>query len=111
MTLQERSRFDVLQSQFKVDDLGIPSKKQESLDRMFHFLYEYSDLLYLSFIREEVLIQYLHYHAKKHFKILPFCEVIKDIKFFTWFLKNRKEINCVVNLDLTLLHVDLWKEL
>ncbi|KRG15057.1 hypothetical protein ACA30_07700 [Virgibacillus soli] len=111
MSLQELSRFDVLQSQFRVDDLGIPPEKQKILDRLFHFLYEYTDLLYLSFIREEVLIQYLQYHAKNHFRILTFSEVVKDLKFFIWFLKNKKEINCVIELDFSLLHINLWKGL
>lgn len=111
MRLQELSRFDVLQSQFKVDDLGIPTAKQESLDRIFHFLYEHTDLLYLSFIREETLIQYIQYHAQKQFHPISFCEVIKDLKFFTWFLKNSKEINCIINLDLTLLHDNLWRQI
>ncbi|MCJ7840154.1 hypothetical protein MUB24_04355 [Lederbergia sp. NSJ-179] len=111
MSLRELSRYDVLLSQFQVGDLAIAQTKQQSLDRLFHYIYEHTDLLYLSFMRKEILINYLQYHALDQFQTLSFNEVMKDIKFFIRFLKNNKEINCHIDLDLSLLHEDLWKSI
>lgn len=109
MALRELSRYEILRTQCQADGLKLSHK--ESLDRICQFLYEHTDLYYLAFIREEHLIQYIKHHNALQFKEVSFTQVIKDLKFFIHFLKNKKDINKKIDLDLSLYNIHLWLSL
>ncbi|MBS4200729.1 hypothetical protein KHA93_13910 [Bacillus sp. FJAT-49732] len=104
---KECSRYDLLYSQFKLDEeYNITNVK--SFERIFNFLYKHTNIYYLGFIREDILIQYLEYHRTNQFKDISFIEAVKDVKSFLKYLRNHKQINHHVHIDLSLINSDRW---
>lgn len=108
---KELSRFEVLLSQFQAEDFYIDYQRQQSLNRIFSFLYECTNVYYLVFLRSETLYEYLKYHYSNQFKIISFCQAVKDIKTFLQFLENKKEIKKAINIDLSLQNTGLWVDM
>ncbi len=109
--MQEISRYDVLLSQFPFKKIPVHSVDYDSLKRMFDFLYEYTDIYQLAFIRGEAMFQYLKYHQTMQFEIISFAQAIQDIKIFTFYLKNDRTINNDLRLDFSLQNYHLWESL
>ena len=110
MVKNEYSRYDLLLSQFQ-HDLHFDEKTQQSLDRIRIFLYKFTSIHYLIFIKQENLINYLKYHCSNNFKIVSFVQAVEDIKNFLFFLNSKKEIKEVPKVDLSLQNLSLWIEL
>ncbi|GIN19183.1 MAG TPA: hypothetical protein DEO65_10095 [Bacillus bacterium] len=106
--IKKYDRFSILSSQFPFKNIPVHSPEYDSLNRIFHFLLENTDVYYLFFLKEETLIQYLKYHQSKQFKIISFTQAISDIKIFTLYLKNNKEINKEIKFDVSLQNYNLW---
>jgi len=101
LDVRECSRYKLLLSQFTLDkEFNIMNVK--SFERIFNFLYEHTNIYYLGFIREENLIQYLEYHRTNQFSDISFIQAIKDVKLFQKYLRNHKQINHHVHIDLSL---------
>ncbi|MCJ8007890.1 hypothetical protein ACFFF5_15120 [Lederbergia wuyishanensis] len=105
--MRECSRYELLLSQFELDEeQNITNVK--SFERIFNFLYEHTNIYYLGFIKEEILIQYLEYHRTNQFKDIPFLQAVKDVKQFQKYLRNHKQINHHVSIDLSLKNYERW---
>ena len=104
--LKEFSRYDLLLSQFQEDGLGL--KAQQSLDRIFSFVYEYTDIHYLVFLRQETLTDYLKFHCSRNFEVISFMQAVEDIKTLQAFMEKKKEIKSVPKIDLSLQNLNLW---
>ncbi|WP_062109089.1 hypothetical protein [Bacillus niameyensis] len=111
MAVNELPRYAVLYSQFQTDHLHLDDDQKKSLDRLFCFLYEHSDVYYLAFVRETILRDYLKYHASTSFESISFLQAIKDIKIFLCFIRNTKEINRELQIDFSIKNIYMWIEL
>jgi len=104
------SRYDLLLSQFQYNS-NVDEKKQQSLERMRIFLYNHTNIHYLTFVKQVDLINYLKYHGSNNFKMISFVQAIEDVKNFLFFLNTKKEIKVVPKIDLSLQNLSLWLEL
>lgn len=106
--IKEYGRYSILSSQFPFKKIPVGSSEYDSLNRIFHFLLESTDIYYLVFLKEETLVQYLKYHHLKHFKVITFTQAVSDIKIFTLYLKNNREINKELKFDVSLQNYHFW---
>ena len=57
---------------------------RNSLDRIFWFVYEYTDIGNVESIKSDTLIEYLKYHHLEKFKQINFSQAVKDVKYFLY---------------------------
>ncbi|MFC5466396.1 hypothetical protein [Lederbergia graminis] len=107
MKKRKQPRYKILQFQFQAEDLYIDLQTQETLNRLFSFIYEHTNIMYLTFIKKKHLIDYLIYHSVNEFQIISFVEAVKDVKRFINFLQKKK-IKTIDDLDLSLINSMLW---
>lgn len=110
MAVKELSRHAVLYSQFQTDHSHLEDDQKKSLDRVFRFLYEHTDVYYLVFVRENMLRDYLKHHALTGFESISFSQTIKDIKIFLGFIRNTKEINRELHINFSIKNIHKWIE-
>ncbi len=103
--MNEEEREVLLKHQFK-HEYPLPMRVQVSLSRFQTFILEQTNIIYISFIKEETFIDYLLYHQLKGFNIATFTQVIKDIKIINSFLKKSKI--CDIDIDLSPLNHIFW---
>lgn len=109
LAMQKFNRYEALFAQFPFEENQyISTAEYDSLKRIFHFLYENTNIIQLVFIREETLIQYLKYQRSKQFKVITFTQAIQDIKIFILYLRNKRGINRDLKLDISLKNYHFW---
>lgn len=106
--IKEYDRYNILSSQFPFKKTPVDCSEYDSLKRIFHFLLEHTDIYYLVFLKEEMLVQYLKYHQSMHFRLISFAQAVSDIKIFTLYLRNNKRINKELKLDVSLQNYNFW---
>ena len=93
-----------LEHKVKLTNLKHP---RNSLDRIFWFVYEYTDICNVESIKTETLIEYLKYHHLEKFKQISFSQAIKDVKYFLY-VRNRHFSTSTLKLDLSVQSYYLW---
>ena len=93
-----------LEYKVKLSNLKRP---RNSLDRIFWFVYEYTDICNVESIKTETLIEYLKYHHLEKFKQISFSQAVKDVKYFLY-VRNRHISTSTLKLDLSVQSYYLW---
>lgn len=102
-------RYEFLSKQFYVSEENpYYFKVSNSLNRVFDYIYHCTDLMYIEFIDEEILYEYIKYHRRKNFKKVSFPQVIKDIKNYVFFLNNIKRFDYIPKVNLSTENYYLW---
>lgn len=108
--LKSMVRYTTLADQFSLDKCNpFYPIINESLERIFNYIYEYTDIMYIEFINETVLYKYIkHYNdcGNNYFQ-----QAIRDVKNYLFFLKcikKKKDVPCV---DLSVQNLELWKKI
>lgn len=107
-------RYEMLYRQFQVpndEQTKYHEKLECSLNRVFKYIYYYTNIMYIEFINRETLYNYIRFHCSKEFKEVAFTEVIRDVKNFLYFLKYIKKIHHVPKVNLAVENVCLWTEI
>lgn len=103
-TLQKDLRYEMLLFQFQLHDKErnhFNREFQESLQRIFMYIYQHTRILYLEFINKEILYDYIKHHYKTGFKDATFYEAVKDVKHFLYFLRHIKRMENIPKMDLS----------
>lgn len=105
-------RYILLSEQFYLEN-SHPSyiTLKESLDRIFHYIYNHTNITYLDFVDGNVLYNYIKYHRNNNFSIISFIQTIKDIKTYLFFLRNVKNKDNIPSIDLSLQNYHFWARL
>ncbi|MCQ6274238.1 hypothetical protein JMM81_04505 [Bacillus sp. V3B] len=112
IALKNQMRYELLEEQFQIDTSTLfYTKSNSSIERIFLYIYNYTDIIYLEFIDRKVLYDYIKYHQSTHFKEISFIETIRDIKHFLYFLENIKEMKEIPKIDLSIKNFFLWARL
>ncbi|MCQ6277609.1 hypothetical protein JMM81_22425 [Bacillus sp. V3B] len=104
--LKNSMRYELLAKQFQKEEPTVV-EIQDSLDRIFFYIYNYTDLMYLEFIDDQTLYSYIQFHRSKGFNEISFIETIKDIKNFLCFLKKIKKVKNTPQVDLSIKNLSL----
>lgn len=80
---------------------------RNSLDRIFWFVYEYTDICNVESIKSDTLIEYLKYHHLEKFKQINFSQAIKDVKHFLN-VRNKYISTSTLKVDLSVQSYYLW---
>jgi len=109
------SRYHHLYSEFKLNNAShsfLCYEMKESIERIFHYVYNSTKINSIFEMNENILIQYLLTNRWKNFNIISFVQVIKDIKSFSHFFDvhyggtKRTPI-----MNFSLLNFSLWEML
>ncbi len=112
LELRNSAHYTLLAEQFRMDESDpFYQLINDSLKRFFDFIYHYTDLVFIDFIDESTIYEYIRYHKKTGFKHVSFQQVIKDVKAFLFFLKYIKNKKHVPPVDLSLKNYSLWARL
>ena len=112
IALRNKMRYELLLEQFQINSYAVLDKNmQHSLDRLFSYIYHYTDIMYIEYIDKHTLYDYIKYHRSKKEKEIHLIEIISDIKKFLFYLKVIKKIRNVPKIDLSVKNVSLWSEL
>lgn len=106
---KSQSRYDALFSQFFTESTY--QSKKVSLNRIFNYLYKYTNVNSINYIQKKTLIKYLKHHKRRDFIEVSFDQVIKDIKNFLFFLENNKHVKRVPTIDLSVGNYELWNSI
>lgn len=109
--LKDEWRTNLLVKQFQLHKFTRAFKTiKKSLTRIFEYVSLRTNIVYIEFIDEEVLYNYINYHRLNHFNEIGFEQVIRDIKNYITFLeKNRYEY--IPEVDLSVKNYKLWTSL
>jgi hypothetical protein len=80
---------------------------RNSLDRIFWFVYEYTDICNVESIKTDTLIEYLKYHHLEKFKQISFSQAVKDVKNFLN-VRNKLISTSTLKMDLSVQNYYLW---
>ena len=80
---------------------------RNSLDRIFWFVYEYTDICNVESIKTDTLIEYLKYHHLEKFKQISFSQAVKDVKHFLD-VRNKLISTSTLKMDLSVQSYYLW---
>jgi hypothetical protein len=80
---------------------------RHSLDRLFWFVYIYTDICTIESIKTDTLFEYLKYHHLEEFKLISFSQAVKDVNYFL-FVRNKNISTSTLKVDLSLQNYNLW---
>ena len=112
IALRNKMRYDLLSEQFQINTYDLfHQDMQDSLDRLFSYIYNYTDIMYIEYIDKNTLYDYMKYHRSKKVRETHFIDIISDIKKFLFFLKDIKKIKTAPKVDLSVKNFSLWSKL
>ncbi len=114
LVIKNDVRYELL-----VDEFRLPREKSafyskelmSSLELIFSYVYNFTDVYYIDSIDEELLYSYIKHHGKRNFKEVSFIKATKDIKNFLYFLNNIKGLKNVPKVNLSINNISLWSKL
>lgn len=111
LTLKDEWRTDLLLKQFQLDQsVWSFTEVKKSLTHIYEYVSSCTKIVYLEFIDEEILYDYIKYHSSNHFNEISFKQAIQDVKNYISFLQtNRYEYIPEVNLSVK--NYKLWSSL
>src|SRR6478609_6860562 len=80
---------------------------RNSLDRIFWFVHEYTDICNVESIKTDTLIEYLKYHHLEKFKQISFSQAVKDVKHFLN-VRNKLISTSTLKMVLSIQSYYLW---
>ena len=105
-------RYELLFEQFQIKSYDLFYQDlQQSLDRLFSYIYNYTDIMYIEYIDKDTLYDYIKYHRSKKVMEIQFIEIISDVKKFLFYLEGIKKIRHVPKIDLSVKNFNLWTKL
>ena len=110
-SLKNNIRYELLLEQFQLpsgDSIILNMKLKNSLNRIFTYIYQYTNIMYLEFVDNEILYNYIKFQCSSIPKNCNFVEAIKDVKNFISFLEKIKKIKNVPKVYLSLQNIHLW---
>lgn len=112
-TMNDSSRYKLLIKQFHLDSSNYVLKdKKRSLNRIFIYIYNYTNITYIEFIDARILYNYIKFHQSRNFEEISFVESVRDIKNYIFFIKNNVDYNGYIpKVDLSLYTFSLGDKL
>lgn len=83
ISLKNASRYELLRDQFYINKNN-NEQIEESLHRIFLYVYNNTNIMHIDFINEKVLLEYIQFQRSNHFKEVSFTGAIKDVKNFLY---------------------------
>ena len=112
--IKNEMRYEILANQFNFPSdkaFYYDSELHHSLERIFSYLFHFTDVYYIEYIDENQLYSYIEHHGKTNFKTVSFVEALRDIKSFLNFSKYTKGLKKVPEINLSLNNFPLWTKL
>lgn len=110
-SLRETSRHQLLAQQFSFETSTLGDEKiQESLERIFTYVYSYTNIWYIDFIDEGTLYNYI----KKQQELpdgVDFYQAVRDVKNYLYFLRYIKRSRNIPDIDLSIQNLLLWTKM
>ena len=111
LKLKDEWRTNLLVKQFQLDNSTWAFKEvKKSLTHIYEYVSLYTRIVYIEFIDEEILYNYIKYHSLNDFNEISFRQVSKDVKNFILFLEKNK-YEYIPNVDLSIKNYELWNRL
>ena len=111
IVFKNKMRYELLFEQFQLNTYDLFYKDMQlSLDRLFSYIYNYTDIMYIEFIDKNTLYDYIKYHRSK-VREIHFIEIISDVKKFLFYLEDIKKYKNVPKIDLSVKNFSLWSKL
>lgn len=105
-------RYSTLVDQFYIDESNpFYLKLKDPLKRLFFYIYNYTDIMFLDFIDEKAIYGYIKYQRGMDFKNTSFQQSIKDVKAFLFFLKYIKSKKQMPDINLSVGNYLFWDRL
>ena len=105
-------RYELLYEQFQLNTYDLFHKDMQlSLDRLFSYIYNYTDVMYIEFIDKNTLYDYIKFHRSKKVREIHFIEIISDVRKFLFYLEDIKKMKNVPKIDLSVKNFSLWSKL
>ena len=111
LALKDEWRTNLLVKQFQLDKSTWAFKGiKKSLTHIYEYVSLCTNIVYIEFIDEEILYNYIKYHSLNYFNEISFRQVIHDVKNYILFLEvNRYEY--IPKVDLSVKNYELWTSL
>lgn len=110
-SLRETSRHQLLAQQFSFETSTLGDEEiQESLERIFTYVYSYTNIWYIDFIDEGTLYNYI----KKQQELpdgVDFYQAVRDVKNYLYFLRYIKRSRNIPDIDLSIQNLLLWTKM
>lgn len=103
-------RSKALTRQFNPRRLGQNEQMKASIQRMYYYILNHTDVNYLESITGEILISYIRFHKSQNFDVVSFQDSIKDIRTFINFV-NQYHFRYEPIINLSVLNYSLWMRL
>jgi hypothetical protein len=107
MDLSSFQRKKSLAEQFEPNHPSITSNMRKSLDRIYTYVIESTNVKNIVFVQGDILMGYIAYQCHQGFKNISFSQTIKDIKHFIYFMEDIKNIKCN-KMDYSLQNINFW---
>jgi hypothetical protein len=105
--LRSFQRKKSLEEQFEPNHPSVTSNMRNSLDRIYTYVIECTNVQNIVFVQGNILMGYIAYQCHQGFKNISFSQTIKDIKHFIYFMENVKNIECN-KIDYSLQNINFW---
>ena len=107
---QYLKRSKTLTRQFNPCRLSLNEQMTESIQRMYNYILNHTDINYLENITGEILISYIRFHKSQNFNVISFQDSIKDVKTFIRFV-DQYHFRYQPIIDLSVKNYSLWMRL
>ena len=112
IVFKNKMRYELLFEQFQLNPYDLFYKDMQlSLDRLFSYIYNYTDVMYIEFIDKNTLYDYIKYHRSKKVREIHFIEIISDVKEISLLFRGYQENKNVPKIDLSVKNFSLWSKL
>ncbi|MFD5853715.1 hypothetical protein ACFWGC_26640 [Cytobacillus pseudoceanisediminis] len=101
-------RHSLLAYQFTKKHSILPQNIQESLNRIFDYVSQFTNILFIQFVDAKVLKSYLQYHHEYKFTKISFQDAMKDIRHFKFYLINLYGVELNLEVDFSIHNFNLW---
>lgn len=99
---RNEGRYEWLLNQFQTDSSSpFYIEVNHSLNRIFTYIYDYTLIMYIEDIDEEILYDYIQFQSLNN-KEIGFVKAIKDVKLFIYFLKYIKRLKNIPSVDFSI---------
>ena len=92
IVFKNKMRYELLFEQFQLNTYDLFYKDMQlSLDRLFSYIYNYTDIMYIEFIDKNTLYDYIKYHRSKKVREIHIIEIISDVKEISLLFRGYQE--------------------
>lgn len=105
--IKNNMRYEILEKQFFYSKIS--RTIEESNQRIFTYVYNYTDIYYLEDLEVSTLYDYIHYSVSNN--NISLLVHIKDIKNFLFYLEKIVHMVDIPKVDLSLTNISLWGDI